>query len=146
MMEKYRRLIVQRIRLLALVVMLVVALGLYDVFWATEAMKASDVFGFQCGIAMGIGLLALAQILRYRSALQTENALKRQYNMENDERMRAIRAKAGMPMLLYTSLGMIVAAVFAGYTDSAAFYILVKAATCQLIIGCAVKMIDMKVM
>ena len=132
--------------MLSLVILLVVALEVYDVFWATEAMKASEVFGFQCGIALGIGLLALGQILRCTRVLGDDIALQKQFNLENDERMRAIRAKAGMPMLLYTSLGMILAAILIGYTDSAAFSILVKAAICQLIIGCVVKLVYMRIM
>ena len=47
--------------------------------------------------------------------------LKIQYNKENDERMKAIKAKAGMPMLLITSIVMIIVGVIAGYFNFTIF-------------------------
>ena len=145
-MERYKKAIVVRICLLSLLALAAAGLGVFDVFCAEAEIKASEVFGFQCGIGMGMGVLALIGILRYSRILRDEKALRMQYNRENDERMRAIRARAGMPMLLITSVIMLLAGMVAGYVNITAFYALVLAAAGQLIAACAVKLICMKTM
>jgi hypothetical protein len=79
-------------------------------------------------------------------AIKDERKLKMAYNRENDERMKAIRAKAGMPMLLITSVMMVIAAIIAGYFNIVVFYTLTAAAMMQLLLGVSVKLYHMKTM
>ena len=130
--------------LLAILALFAAGLGIYDVFGATDAMKESAVFGFQCGVGMGFGVLSLILIFRYSHALRDETALRKLRNQENDERLRAIRAKAGQPLLLITSCAMILTGTVIGYWDAVIFEVLVKAAVAQLIISVTVKAVYMK--
>jgi hypothetical protein len=78
--------------------------------------------------------------------LRDEKKLKLQFNKEKDERLKAIRAKAGMPILLVTSVLMIIAGVIAGYFNATIFVTLIIAAVGQMIISGFVKMIYMRKM
>lgn len=139
-MEKYRKTVILRCLWLAAAVLAAAAFGVYDVFFASDAVRDSMIFGFQCGLTVGLGLLALIMLIRYSRALKNDVKLRKQYNLEHDERMQAIHAKAGMPMLLYTSCGMVVAAIIAGYNDAVVCMTLIKAAAAQLIVGCTAKL------
>lgn len=140
-MDKFKKSIAARIVLLSFLVAFAVVLGIYDVFLATPKMKDSFVFGFQSGAATACGLMAAILIIRYRGILKDENKIKLEFNRENDERLKAIRAKAGLPMVLVTSVLMILAGVIAAYFNAAIFIALTAAAVCQLMISVIVKLI-----
>ncbi|MCE5235886.1 MAG: hypothetical protein ABFC62_03670 [Clostridiaceae bacterium] len=139
-MEAYKKVITRRIALLIVPVLAAAALGVYDVFFAKD-IPESFVHSFQIGAFTALGLPAAALILRYRLLLRDEKRLQREFNRENDERYKATRARAGMPMLLFISAAMIVAGVIAGYFDKTVFIALILAAACQLVIGGVVKLI-----
>jgi len=143
-MDKYRKNLKMRIALLTIPVLLAVGLCIYDVFFASEAIKESFIFGFQCGGCTAIGLLSIVLIIRTRAILRDETKLKLQYNKEHDERLKAIRAKAGMPLLLITSIVMIIAGIIAGYFDSIMFYTLIAAALFQMLVGIIIKQIYLR--
>lgn len=82
--------------------------------------------------------------MRDTRSLRSEAALRLAYNRENDERMKAIRARAGMPMLLISSAIILLAAMVAGCFSAAVFYTLVAVAAGQLTLGAAVKFFYMK--
>lgn len=145
-MEKFKKTIRIRIILLDILVFAAVCFGVYDVFLAPEEIKNSEIFSFQCGIALALGLAAIAGIILCTKALKSDKALRKQFNRENDERMRAIRAKAGVPMILICSVLMIIAAVIIGYRNVAVFRTLVAAAVVQVLIACIVKAIYTKIM
>lgn len=145
-MEKYKKTITVRVYLLSVLALLAVGLGVYDVFWAAAEVKASDIFEFQCGVTAALGILATTRIIWYRRVLRNEKKLKIQYNKENDERMKAIRAKAGMPIVLIASVVMIVLGIIIGYSNMTVFYTLIAAAAAQLFIACVTKFIYTKIM
>lgn len=145
-MEKYKKVITIRVFLLSILALSAVGLGIYDVFWAAAEVKTRFIFGFQCGVTTGLGILALIWIIRYRKVLRNEKELKIQYDKENDERMKAIRAKAGMPMVLITSVVMIVSGIIIGYQNTTVFYALITAAAAQLGVACVTKFIYTKIM
>ncbi len=86
-----------------------VGLGIYDVFRAADEVSSSEIFAFQCGLTTALGVLAIVMIIRYSRALRSEKALQIRRNKENDERMKAIRAKADMPTVLIFSVAIIAA-------------------------------------
>lgn len=145
-MDKFKRVIAARILWLSILLAVAVALGIYDVFFASPTMKDSFAFGFQSGAVTACGLLAAVMIYRYRSMLSDEKELQLELNKENDERLRAIRAKAGLPMILITSILMVIAGIVASYFNALIFMVLVSAAVCQLIISIIAKLIYMKKM
>ena len=138
-MDKYRKVLKRRIILLSVPVLAAVGLGIYDVFFASEVIKTSYIFGFQCGVSLVLGILSIAFIFFYRRILDDDKKLKLQYNKENEERLKTIRAKAGMPMLLITSVSMIIAGVIAGYYNPTIFFTLVAAASAQMLAGAVTK-------
>ena len=143
-METFRKALKTRIVLLMLLAAVTVALGIYDVFFAGADMRESIIFEFQCGVTTALGLMSVCLIVRFRSILGNDTKLQQQFNRENDERLKAIRAKAGMPMLLITSAGMLLAAIIAGYYDITVFITLVAAALLQVLAGAIVKLVYLK--
>lgn len=99
----------------------------YSVFGATEERKGSNVYEFQTGLAVGLGVMAVLLCIRYQQMLSDEKKLLLQYTRENDERYKAIRQKAGMPMLLISSVILIAVGIVAGYFNEVVFITLVAA-------------------
>ena len=145
-MDKFKKSIAARIVLLSILIAFAAVLGIYDVFFATSKMKDSFIFGFQSGAATACGLMAAILIIRYRGILGDENKVELEFNKENDERLKAIRAKAGLPMVLITSVLMILAGVIAANFNAVIFMALTVAAVCQLMISVIVKLIYMRKM
>ena len=138
-MDAYRKTISRRIALFSLVIALFVGILLFNQFFASAALKDSVVFSFQCGFASAGSIVLVFFLARYRRALKNEERLRLLYNQENDERMRAIRSKAGVPMVLILSLLLVFAGILAGYYNETVFYALVLAALGQLLISLVVK-------
>lgn len=140
-MQAYKKALKVRIALLWMWTALAVGLGVYDAVFAADAVRANAVFSFQCGLTSAMGIGAAACALQYGKALRDARALQRAFVRENDERRRAIRAKAGMPLILVLSLGMIAGGIIAGYWNQAAFVALTAAAALQLLVACGVKLV-----
>jgi len=143
-MEKFKKKINRRILLLAALLLIGVAMSIYDVFFASEELKNSYYWGLQAGSLTGLQLVAVFAIIRLSIIRRDETKLREQYNKENDERLKAIRAKAGMPILMITSLGMFVTAIVAGYFNDTVFFTLIIAAAAQLLIGAVIKVVNLK--
>ena len=145
-MDHYKKVIKTRMLLLVIPMVLAVSLGIYDVFLVSPELKDSFIFGFQCGAVTACGLMSAILLLRYRVILKDEKKLTLEFNKENDERLKAIRAKAGLPMIFVTSVLMILAGVIAAYFNAATFIVLIVAAVCQMMISAVVKLIYMRKM
>lgn len=146
MMERYSKTIRFRMILLAILALISVAFGIYDVFFAPPEIKDSAVFGFQCGAVLSLGLMAVLILVRYERILKDKAKLQLQFNKENDERAKAIRAKASMPMLLITSILMMLAGIIASYFSITVFATLIIAGVSQMLIGVVVKLVYTKKM
>src|SRR5699024_12274376 len=83
------------------IVLSAIVLGIFDVFFASDTMKANVIFSFQSGLTAAGGILALLRIIQYSKVIHDETLLKLQYNQENDEQMKKIRDKSRMPKLLH---------------------------------------------
>lgn len=68
-----------------------------------------------------MGVLAALFIIRYKKALTNEEKLQLLLNKENDERIKAIKLKAKMPMLFITSFAVILISVVIGYFNVIVF-------------------------
>lgn len=149
-MDKYRNKIRIKIIILALLALTGVSLGIYNVFFEGDNglsdFAAGILSGSRTGLAIGIGLFAMIQMIGLSKALRDDIALKKLFNKEHDERLLEIRARSGMPLLLITSVLMLIAALIAGPLNLSAFYTLVIASSAQLLIGLCVKLYFMKKM
>jgi hypothetical protein len=149
-MEKYRKKVQIKMALLALLALTAVALGIYNVFFEGDpdasGFSAGMLSGFRTGMSVGIGFFALIRLIGFGKAIRDEKKLKELYNQEHDERLREIRAKAGMPLLLITSVLMLIAALIAGPLSLTIFYTLLIASSAQLMISLFVKMYYLKKM
>lgn len=145
-MKEYKKTIKARILLLNIPVIFAAIFGAYNVFLTGHEFKETAVYGFQAGIITSLGLCSIIIVIRYRQLLNDEKKLLLHYNRENDERIKAIKAKAGIPMLPLVSIIIIIAGVIAGYYDTLIFMTLIAVATFQMTICAIVKVIYMKKM
>ena len=129
---------------LTILALFAVAMALFDAFVAPQALKESPVFAFQVGLTAVLALVSSLLLIRNKKAMTDEIKLKKLYHYEHDERMAAIKAKAGLPMILVTSVLMLVAAIIAGYVNITVFYTLVAAAAAQVLLALVVKVIVMR--
>lgn len=139
-MELFKKKLKSRIILLSGVVLIFVAILLYNQFGASSALKDSLAFSFQCGFSTAGALVLVFWMLKYRGALKDETKLRLLYNEENDERMKLIRAKAGVPMVLILSLTLVLAAMIIGYWSATVFIVLIGVALFQLLASLGVKL------
>lgn len=79
-------------------------------------------------------------MLKYRGALKDETKLRLLYNEENDERMKLIRAKAGVPMVLILSLTLVLAGMIIAYWNETVFIVMICVALFQLLASLVVKL------
>ncbi|MDE6035741.1 MAG: hypothetical protein K2G36_07525 [Ruminococcus sp.] len=145
-MEKYRKNLILRISVLSFVVLISAGLGIFNIFGTEENIKKNIIFDFQCGFITVFGLISAILIIRYSKAVKNPDKLKLLFNKENDERLRYIRSKSGMPMILISSVIMILSGTVFGYFNTTVFYTLIVASVFQLIISGILKMIYIKKM
>ena len=139
-MELFQKKLKTRIVLLCAVLLLFVAILLYNQFGANDALKDRLAFSFQCGFSAAGSIVLVFWLMKYRGALKDEAKLRLLYNEEKDERMSAIRAKAGIPMVLILSLALVLAGMIIGYFNETVFVVLIGAALFQLLVSLSVKL------
>ena len=138
-MELFKKKLKTRIILLCAVLLVFVAILLYNQFGASEALKDSLAFSFQCGFSAAGSFALVFWLMKYRSALKDEAKLRLLYNEEKDERMSAIRAKAGVPMVLILSILLVLGGMIIGYFNETVFVVLIGVALFQLLVSLGVK-------
>ena len=143
-MELYRKKLKFRITLFSFVLLLFVGILLYNQFGSSAALKDSLSFSFQCGFSAAGSLVLVYMIARYRRALVDEQKLKTLYHQENDERMKAIRSKAGVPMTVILAVIFVLAGIVIGYFNETVFVVLICVALFQLFVSAAVKLYYMR--
>ena len=140
-MEHFRKNLKIRIALFGVIILIFVGILLYNQFGASAALKDSLAISFQCGFSAAGALVLVFWMMKYRAALKDEAKLRLLYNEENDERMKAIRAKAGVPMVLILSLTLVLAGMIIGYWNETVFVVLIGVALFQLLVSLGVKII-----
>ena len=141
-MEKYKKTLRIRIALFGSVILLNAVLSICQRImddWVKIPADLSSITEFLSGFLMGLAILSLLMLIKYRKLLRDERSLRESYNRETDERMVLIRSKAGMPALLITSIVMIFAGIFGGYYNIIIFYTLLAAGLCQILLGVCLK-------
>ncbi len=151
-MEKFRTKVKRRIVISSGMAFTAMVLGVFNIYsiiisdHSTATHSDGFVAGFQFGLIVSIFGLAVFDIIKLSLAINDETKLKVLYNKEHDERLIAIRNKAGAPMIVVTSILMVLAAIVAGYFNIVVFYTLVIAVATQLSVSVMVKLYCMKTM
>lgn len=135
-MEIFKQELKKRIAYLRWFIIVLALVGAYDYFMIrnigekTVAQKAA--IGVQIFILVGIGVLACIYLIKLISTTADEEKLRLLYAQENDEGAKLFREKAGLPMILITSMVMVLIGAVAAYFSVAVFYTLIGAAVLQL--------------
>lgn len=151
-MEKFRTTVKRRIAISSGMALVTTVLGAYSIYSiiisdvSTATHSDGFVAGFQFGLIVSIFGFSVFDIIKLSLAINDETKLKVLYNKEHDERLKAIRNKAGAPMIVVTSVLMVLAAIVAGYFNIVVFYTLVIAVAAQLSVSAMVKLYCLKTM
>jgi hypothetical protein len=143
-MEQFIKKLKTRVLWLSILSLTTAFIGVYDVFFAPEALKNMIVFEFQGGVLAAICIISSFNIMKYSKILKDNNKLKIIYIKENDERFKTIKSKAGIPIVFILSVMMLISGIIAGYFNITVFYTLIITAMCQLLISGVIKLINMK--
>ncbi len=95
----------------------------------TDHPAFAGLMGFSVGILLAGGF----SMSKFRRALKDDTALRRLYNQEHDERMQAIRAKAGVPVTLFMGMGLMAAGLLATFFNMTVALTLVAAGLAVLL-------------
>ena len=83
---------------------------------------------------------------KFHKALKDDTALRRLYNQEHDERMQAIRARAGIPVTLFMGVALMGAGLVATFFNMTVSLTLVAAGLVELLVSLAIKFWCMRTM
>lgn len=139
-MSAFRKTIIRRTAFLSAIVLICAALVVYDVFLAPQSLRDSAPFAFLLGLSLALGFMSIVLLNRCRQALRDAGRLKSLYLKETDERMAYVKSRSGQPLILVTSMLMLLAAVITGhFLNIATMKALAVAAFAQLLISTAAK-------
>ena len=88
---------------------------------ASNADMSDMIHGFQTGIFVGVQIVLLRYIPRYRRALKNDIELKELYIEENDERTKLIKDKIGGTGFNFSLGAIATAAVMSGFFNITVF-------------------------
>lgn len=145
-MTEYKKELKQRITAGYCFVGLALLVGIYLFFFAPPGIRDNDLFHFEHGMLSGIAAVALFRTIRYHRLLNDDIKLKLEYNKERDERIRAIRAKAGRPMILMTSGVIILAGLALSYHYPQVTVALLAVGVGQILVSSLISLIFMQKM
>ena len=145
-MEVYKTAVRKRIRRITIFTICVAlfVISIHYFFVKAEEGATGNLFAFLEGGVIGIDLLALFSMLRYRKALNDEMMLRKLYNEEHDERNQFIRQKSGFPVMTAAGVILIVGGVAAGYINSTVSYTMAACGIFVLLIQLVLKFYFLK--
>ena len=143
-MEQFKRTL--KFRMAMLGVLLIACCGLFAFSMESGERLPDFLRGFQAGVASGMCAVAVIWLVKFGRVIQDETRLRIQYNKETDERMKAINAKAGMPLLWVTSVLMILVGMVGAYWEPMIFYTLVPAGVFQILASRIVALVYCRIM
>ncbi len=99
-MDKFKGVLKKRINLICgfnglAVVFIALTFSYGNIVIGNSKNIASMIQGFQAGVFLGLQILFLLYITKYRKALKNDDLLKKLYIEENDERAKLIKDKIG---------------------------------------------------
>ena len=139
-LEAYRKKVQRRLVIVRVLALIFIVVELTVSRWIAE----SNATNFIWGGCIGGAFVALVVLAQQRKALQDDEKLRKLYIEEHDERKQAIRAKAGLPMVVYLSLGMAMTAAVVFFFNETVAITLALAAVAQMLVSLMVKLVCMK--
>ena len=139
-LEAYRKKVQRRLVIVRVLALIFIVVELTVSRWIAE----SNATNFIWGGCIGGAFVALVVLAQQRKALQDDEKLRKLYIEEHDERKQAIRAKAGQPMVLFLSLGLVMTAAVVYFFNETVAATLALAAAVQCLVSLAVKLVCMK--
>lgn len=139
-LEAYRKKVQRRLvwmRLLAVIFVVAELVG-------SRFVPDGNASNYVWGMCVGGGFVALVVLFQQSKALKDDEKLRKMYIEEHDERKQAIRAKAGLPMVIYLSLGMAMTAAVVFFFNETVAITLALAAVAQMLVSLVVKLICTK--
>lgn len=133
-MERFKRNLKKRIRVLYIFSVVSIILVLITGIWGYNNSSGNDnhiasfLYGASAGAFAGLLAVILKFILKYNSIIKDENKLKLSYIEENDERERLIRDKIGTTSGYIVFSVTLIAAIISTYiniTVALSFYIVI---------------------
>ena len=136
-MEKFKKVLRQRMMLASLYCLAVIAIIAFGVFRPGDAHVSDYIAGMSLGMCVGIAFVAIFYIVQMALALRNEEKLKKLHISETDERLTLIRTKAGGTGIVFSIAGLLLGAMVAGYFNAAVFFTLVGATVfVALVVAC----------
>lgn len=139
-MEKFRKRIKTQSRIYRVLIIAMVGFAIYDQWLKPSSGELGPQLSSLFGALSGLVLLAVVQLIRNQKLLRDETRLQMAYNKYKDERMQSIRAKAGVPIIIITSILMFLAGAFFIEKNQEVALALIIAATAQVLLSGAVKL------
>lgn len=135
-MEEFKQEVRKRIYYLQGFMIAVALIGAYDYFMirntGPKSIPQKFAIGFQIIILVGIGILACIYMIKLSNIVNSEEKLRLLYARENEEHIKIFLKKSGMPMILITSMCMVLVGAVAAHFSIVMFYTLIVAAVMQM--------------
>ncbi|WP_051540131.1 hypothetical protein [Clostridium ihumii] len=96
-----------------------------NLFANTSKIASGRIQGFQTGFFVGLELLFVLGIIRYRKALNSNDELKKLYIEENDERKKHILSKTSSSSSTVSLILIAFLTIISGFFNEIVFYTLV---------------------
>ncbi|GGH15321.1 hypothetical protein [Paenibacillus segetis] len=134
-MEKFKEKIRVRIISLSLITSLVCLINVILLTNRSRLPEISDfILGFQSGVFIGLILILVFCLMKFLASMKSDEALKKLYIQENDERRQLIGYKTSV----FTTVGMLIllafATVVAGFFNEIVFFTLLGVLAALLIL------------
>lgn len=137
-MDKMKATIKHRISYLQAALVCLILVSAYDNigpgFPITDAVS-THILDFQHGLRVGSMFALIGFIFYYISMLRSEQKLKKLYYELKDERMEAVRAKSGAPVLLGCAIALFAASMAFMYVSSVVSVTLIGCAIFLLLVA-----------
>lgn len=128
-MEEYKKILNKKLTLMQVLTGLSVSFIALAGAFANMAIGINEdisdmIPGFQVGIFIGLQLIMVVYIAKYKKALKTEDELKKLYIKEHDERTKLIKDQIGGVGLDFSLVTITTATIIAGFFDQLIFFTL----------------------
>lgn len=141
-LEQYRKKVQRRLTVLRILA----AVFIVTMIVVPKLAGDTNFSAFVSGGSVGGALMTILVLTQQSRSLKNDEMLRKLYIAEHDERQQAIRVKSGQPMVLYLSLGMVMAALIAYFFNMVVAATLALAAVAQLLVSMCVKLWYMRTM
>lgn len=137
-MEKYKEKVRLRVIYLTWIMLLTCLINIVLLSNRNRLPEISDfILGFQSGVFTGLLFVFIIFIVKYRKSMKSEEALKKLYIEENDERGQLIGYKGSVSTTVAMLILLAFSTIVAGFFNEIIFFTLLGVFGMLLIVYCA---------